>query len=115
MISNMMKSQPYCYLNTFTILLVGWSSAGIIYLTAGGIVEDPLAEFENSRKYVYEVERMGGKAAVFAHDVSKWFDGLWHGESLAFTVAFITVLIASAYYFSLSDTSRGEHGYASKP
>lgn len=105
-----LKSPPCCCLNTFLILLVGWTGSAIIYLTAGDTVENPFADFETSKNYMYEVERMGGRSAVIANDVAKWFDGLWHGESLALTVAVITLLIASAYYFIASDTSRAELG-----
>ena len=42
---------------------------------------------------------MGGKAAIVANDLNKWFAGLWQGESLAYTVAVITIIIAAGYYF----------------
>lgn len=94
---------------TAAILLVGSVSALTIYLTAAAIPADPFAEFEKSKKFAYELERMGGKAALAANDINKWFAGLWQGETLAYTVAVITVFIAAGYYViatSLEDEAR---------
>jgi len=91
-----------CYKVTATILLVGLGGAVIIYMTAGKAPHDPFAEFERSKKFAYELERMGGKAALVANDFNRWFAGLWQGESLAYTVAAITILIAAGYYFIAS-------------
>jgi len=88
-----------CYFITAAILLAGLASALTIYLTAGEDAPNPFAEFEKSKKFTHEVERMGGKAALVANDLNKWFAGLWQGESLAYTVALITLLIAAGYYF----------------
>ena len=79
--------------------MIGLCSAVAIYLTAEEASVDPFDEFEKSKKFVYELERMGGKSAVFANDINKWFAGLWHGETLAYTVAAITILIAAGHYF----------------
>jgi hypothetical protein len=88
-----------CYIITVVILSVGFSSAVTIYLTAGEAPHDPFAEFEKSKKFAYELERMGGKAALVANDFNRWFSGLWQGESLAYTIAAITIIIAAGYYF----------------
>lgn len=88
-----------CYIVTSAILLVGFGGAVAIYLTAAEAPVDPFAEFEKSKKFAYELERMGGKAAILANDFNKWFAGLWQGESLSYTVAVITIIIAAGYYF----------------
>jgi hypothetical protein len=88
-----------CKVIAAAILSVGLVSAVIIYLTAREAPADPFAEFEKSKKFAYELERMGGKAALAANDINKWFAGLWQGESLAYTVAVITIVIAGGYYF----------------
>jgi hypothetical protein len=98
------------YLFTAAILLTGFGSALIIYLTAAELPVNPFDEFEKSKKFAYELERMGGKAAIVANDLNKWFAGLWQGESLSYTVAAITVIIAAVYYFistSLEAEARG--------
>ena len=100
-----------CYIFTAAILLVGFGIAVAIYLTAGEAPVDPFAEFENSKKFAYELERMGGKAALAANGLNKWFAGLWQGETLAYTVAVITIIIAAGYYFivtSLEEEARSK-------
>lgn len=88
-----------CYAVTSAILASGFSCALVIYLTSGEAPENPFAEYENSKRFAHEVERMGGKTAIIANDLSKWFAGLWHGEKLSYTVAVITIVIAAVYYF----------------
>jgi hypothetical protein len=102
-----------CKIITAGILFVGLGSALAIYLTAAEEPVDPFAEFEKSKKFAYELERMGGKAALAANDINKWFAGLWHGESLAYTVAVITIIIAAGYYLittGLEGEARRNHG-----
>src|SRR6266702_3508964 len=88
-----------CRMVAAAILLAGFGSALAIYLTAVEAPPDPFAEFEKSKKFAYELERMGGKAALAANDFNKWFAGLWQGETLAYTVAVIALVIAGGYYF----------------
>ena len=102
--------QKRLYFIGVIILLVGLGSAVLIYLTAeddsesvvgyeivGGNVY-PTAP-ENSKIYVHDLELFGGKAAVLADEFSRWFAGLWHGKSLAFTVAFISIVISLGFFF----------------
>ena len=92
-----------CKAVTASILSVGFVSSATIYLTATESFEDPLAEFEQSKKYAYELERMGGKAALVANSINKWFAGLWHGQTLSYSVAAITIILAAVYYFIASN------------
>jgi len=111
------NSQRRCYITTAAILLTGLGSAAAIYLTAAAAPEDPFAEFEKSKKFAYELERMGGKAALVANDFNKWFAGLWHGETLAYTVAILTLFVAAGYYFivtSLEEEARIKRGEDSR-
>lgn len=102
--------QTLLYLITVIILLVGLGSAILIYLTAendsdrflgyevvGGYVY-PIAP-EDSKKYMHDLELYGGKTNVLANEIMRWFDGLWHGKSLAFTVACITIFISLGFFF----------------
>ena len=85
-----------------TILLTGCIGAIIIFVTAESPSENPFEEFENSKRFTRSVEVMGGKMALVANDMSKWFSNLWQGQQLAFTVVIITVAIAAAYYLIAS-------------
>ena len=87
------------------ILLVGLGSAVLIYQTTenesnnvlgyegGGGSYYPIMP-EDSKKYLRDLERYGGKANVLADELRRWFVGLWHGKPLAFLVACITILIS---------------------
>jgi hypothetical protein len=103
--------QTRLYLTGAVILLVGLLSSVWIYLTAGNDSESVLGYEivggnaylvtpENSRKYIHDLKLIGGNAAVFADEFSRWFIGLWHGKSLAFTVACIAVFVSLGLFFA---------------
>ena len=102
------NSLKRCYLITAGILLAGLGSALVIYLTAGERPDNPFADYENSKRFSHDVQRMGGKMALVANDASAWFAGLWHGRPLAGTVACLTLLIALLYYVVASGIKHGE-------
>jgi len=104
------RSMKRCYLTTAAILLTGFGAGAAIYFTAGDVPENPLEEYENSKRFTHSVEVMGGKTALIANDLSKWFKGLWQGQQLAFTVAVITVVVAVGYYFIASGTGDDTEG-----
>jgi hypothetical protein len=85
---------------TLAILVLGFAAAVVIYLTAqpppGNLLGyDPL----DTKKYLRDLEVYGGKANVLAAQFREWFDGLWHGKQLAFTIAVITAIAAGAFKF----------------
>jgi hypothetical protein len=84
---------------TRAILLVGLASAALIYFANGGPRSASDYELERSKLYLHDLEVYGGKANVLADDFRSWFDGLWHGRSLALTVAVISVFTALVYRF----------------
>ena len=92
-------------------LLVGLGGAILIYRTAqndsnsvlGYEVGDGSAypvRPEDSKKYLRDMELYGGRANVLMDEFRRWFIGLWHGESLAFTVAGITIFISSGVFYA---------------
>ena len=104
-----MHLQTRLYLISAIVLLVGLSSSSWIYLANRDNPETVLGyeivggnaylvNPENSKKYVHDLELMGGKSAVLADEFSRWFIGLWHGKSLAFTVAFIAIFISFGFF-----------------
>jgi hypothetical protein len=103
--SKITNLQTFLYFISAGILLVGLGSAILIYQAAindsssdgayqvvGGFIYPGAAE--NSKKYEHDLQLFGGQPAVIADKFMRWFAGLWHGESLAFTVACITVILS---------------------
>jgi hypothetical protein len=92
------------------IMVVGLSSTIWIYQSAGDysgsvlgyeIIDGtayPIAP-EDSKVYRRDLEHYGGKASIVVDDFSRWFIGLWHGKTLAFTVAFISIFISLLFFF----------------
>jgi hypothetical protein len=106
---NTVKLHVYLYLVSIMILLAGIGSALWIYQSAeddssnnlgyeivGGYVYSTTPN--NTKKYSHDLELYGGKAAVLADRLSRWYSGLWHGKSLAFTVACIALLLSAGVY-----------------
>ena len=93
------------------ILLLGLGGAVWIYQTStdgsnrvlgyeeGGGSVYPVAP-EDSKMYLRDLELYGGNANVLADEFRRWFIGLWHGESLAFTVAGITIFISCGFFYA---------------
>jgi multisubunit Na+/H+ antiporter MnhB subunit len=84
---------------TGLLMLIGFGSALIIYLTAKPEPPDPFGNLLANKKYLHELRVMGGKANVVSAEFMNWFGGLWHGESLAGTVAFLTVGVTLVFRF----------------
>ena len=94
------------------VLAAGLACAGWIYSRAGdgpdisgayqivvvNGVPTPIAPNE-SKAYMRDVQRYGGKLGVILDDIGRWWNGLWHGRALALTVAFLSVLVFLALYF----------------
>ena len=93
------------YFITAMILLAGLGSAVLIYVRAGDDSQGVLGyeavggrvypiSPEDSKMYIHDLELYGGKSNVLADQFMRWFAGLWHGRSLAFTVACIAIFIS---------------------
>ena len=95
---------------TAAILLVGLGTAVVLHRTAQPKAPNPLGyEPEDTKKYLRELERVGGKANVVATQFMGWFDGLWQGQQLATTTAILTLSLAACFWFVASPppTRRG--------
>ena len=106
-------TDPQTCLNLISvmILLVGLGSAVLIYRIAENDSNSVLGyeegngsvytvRPEDSKKYLRDLELYGGKANVLMDEFKRWFIGLWHGESLAFTVACITIFISFGVFYA---------------
>jgi hypothetical protein len=113
------------YLISAIILLVGLSSSILIYRAAVNATGDSGYEFiggfvypgegGNTKKYVHDLQLYGGNAAVLADDIMRWFNGLWQGESLAYTVGFITAALSLVLFLIARSTPSGIAGSLSGP
>jgi len=81
---------------SLAILATGLASAVLIFALNGSRGNPTGLELEDSKQYLRTMEVYGGKANVFAADLRHWFSGLWHGRTLAFTVAVLAVIVALA-------------------
>jgi hypothetical protein len=93
---------------SLVILLGGLGSAIRIYQTAGIDSSTVLgyeggdgsaypAMPEDSKKFLRDLELYGGKTGMLLYEFRIGFAGLWHGKSLAYTVACITILISLGF------------------
>jgi hypothetical protein len=53
----------------------------------------------DTKRYEYEMERIGGKSNVLATELREWFGSLWHGKRLAYTLAFLSIGGSLACFF----------------
>ncbi len=79
-------------------LLLGLAAAALIYLTAHppppeALGTDPL----DTKRYLRELEVLGGKGNVLGLQFRQWFAGLWQGRALAGTVAALSGLLAALF------------------
>ena len=85
------------------ILLVGWSFAALNYVSAASDNANGNADnIVGARSYDYNIERIGGKAALYAVRFNEWLGGLWHGRTLSYTVAILTLVLAIACFWVAS-------------
>ena len=81
------------------ILIAGLITAIGIYVSAARSTDDMVAyEIQHSKQYQRTLELYGGKANVLAVEFTQWFDSLWHGTRLAYTLACATVLLAAGFW-----------------
>lgn len=78
------------------VLVGGLSISAVVFAMAAPEVDEDylgvyVTSIHNSKRQLLELERIGGKAAVVAAELSDWFDGLWHGRRLAGTLAVLSV------------------------
>lgn len=83
------------------ILGLGWTASAGVWLcttpTAHEDVDDEIDDMEHSKRYLRELERIGGKSAVFTAELDRWVAGLWQGRNLAWTTAALTAAVAGGY------------------
>jgi hypothetical protein len=53
-------------------------------------------QFDQNRREMAEVERLGGKVSVMTVQFHQWFQSLWEGRRLAYTVLVLALVVAWA-------------------
>jgi hypothetical protein len=77
------------------ILATGFAGAVLIYFTAPAPAANALGyEFRDSKSYLRNMEMFGGKANLLSAEFREWLAGMFQGQSLAYTVAFLSVVLA---------------------
>ena len=108
------RAQPrrtYPYVVAGAILLVGLGISVGIYTTADSGPDDiPWELTPQSKKYTRALKLYGGTMNELLVELNDWFKGLWHGKSLATTVASVSLGIALVYLFSAMRGPRGKRG-----
>lgn len=100
-------SEPYSplqvrlHLASVIILVAGLIGAAVIYVTAP---EPDSAELiygaTSNPQYQLGLRRIGGTAEVVMAEFHQWFDSLWHGKPLAYTVAVLCAAVAGACFMA---------------
>ncbi len=105
------NSRPSFWLNLIAsiTLVVGLATSAWIFRNAGEDTSDVIGYVivdgqsfpvttRDSKVYRHNLERFGGKAAVFADDLNRWFKSLLRGRPLAIVTALSSIGIALACF-----------------
>jgi hypothetical protein len=85
---------------SIVLLMVGWGSALVIYLTQAPPRFDPLVgNLLENKKYLHDLRVMGGKTAIANAELTAWFEDLWRGRNLAGTLVVLTIGTTLAFRF----------------
>jgi hypothetical protein len=85
---------------SYIVFSIGILSAVFIYITAYPTSQHPI-DYDplSSKKYLRDLELYGGKINIIAVEFRQWFGKLWRGKNLSYTIAFITVILSSIFWF----------------
>ncbi len=111
-----MRLRTWLYLCSAVILLAGTVSSIRIYMAAvndeaadssyeviGGFVYPGGGAY--NKRYVHDLQVYGGNAAMLADRFTRWFNGLWHGTTLAYTVAVISLVLSFGIFVVANNVS----------
>ncbi len=108
------RLRTWLYVASAAILLAGLVGAVLIYREAvnapadesgyeviGGFVYPGGGAY--SKKYLHDVQLYGGNAAILGDRFIRWFNGLWHGTSLSYTVAVMACLLSFVVFVAANN------------
>jgi hypothetical protein len=91
--------QRRLYFTGAAILVLSLIAAVLIYVS----VPPPDAAIARygivDPRYQIELQQIGGNAAVLMAQLHQWFDSLWHGSRLPYTVAVLGAALAAGCFF----------------
>jgi hypothetical protein len=91
--------QKRLYFTGAAILLAGFIAAALIYASAPP-PDSAVAMYSIvDPRYQIELQQIGGNAAVLMAQFHQWFDSLWHGVRLAYTIAVLGIIGAGVCFF----------------
>ena len=100
---------------SYAIFTIGLLSAFFIYVTASPTPQHPLGyDPFASKKYVRDLELYGGKINILAVEFRQWFERLWRGQNLSYTLAFLTIILSSIFWFIGSHSAPNLDTHAEK-
>ena len=76
------------------MLVVGLLAALVIYVLARNSSAPEAPDFSGDRRFNFELERLGGKSAIYLASLNRWLGTLWQGTQLAWSVGVLSILIA---------------------
>ncbi|KXU83429.1 hypothetical protein CI15_30570 [Paraburkholderia monticola] len=91
--------QRRLYFTGAAILVLSLIAAILIYVSTPP--PDPAVAMYGmvDPRYQIELQQIGGNAAVLMAQLHQWFDNLWHGSRLAYTVAVLGAALAAGCVF----------------
>jgi len=91
--------QKRFYLAGIAVFVAALIAAAIIYATTPPPDSAVALYSMTDPHYQAELQQIGGNAAVLMAQFHQWFDGLWRGTALAYTVAVLGLAVALACFF----------------
>lgn len=101
MIPQRSLSQSRLIRSGIAILAAGLSLSLYVFLSRTDEAE-PMLELQSSKKFVREVELYGGKANLVAIELTEAIASVWHGRSLAYVIAVVSLGAAAGCLYAAS-------------
>lgn len=101
--------QQRLYMTGIVALVVGLIAGAILYAIAPGVNSAESFYRIDDPRYRIELQQIGGNAAVLVAQFHQWFNGLWHGKPLAYTVAVLGAAIAGLCFFIGHNFAYADH------
>jgi len=81
------------------IAVVGCAVGLAIWALATPDEANPLEAYEQSKRYDAELQRVGGKSAVFGAELQHGIASLFHGPTLGLTICGLSLALAGGFLF----------------